>query len=291
MRSGPESVLVTGASGLCGQQVVEHLERHPERFTVWSTSRRPLERDGHFRHDLSEPIPDDLIPAELDSIVHCAACVDERDASYAVLDANLRVTFNVAEHARARSVKRIVNLSSIAVYGARPDAARVPETAELRPRSAYGLAKVLTESLLSCRDDELDVVHLRLGYVLAPVMPPSSFLSRIGARLAEGQPVEVVNPDTTRFTFIEGADVARACCAALSRPGGGTFNLLADYRPTVREVVETIARLHPRSASPLRYVERPEQQLAQSFDTTRARELLGVTHIGDPLAAIAAMRL
>jgi nucleoside-diphosphate-sugar epimerase len=46
--------------------------------------------------------------------------VDERDESYDVVDANVRATFNVVAFARARGVRTIVNLSSIAVYGAPP---------------------------------------------------------------------------------------------------------------------------------------------------------------------------
>jgi nucleoside-diphosphate-sugar epimerase len=258
---------------------------------VSSLARRAVDREKHFCHDLSERIPEDMIPGPLDAVVHCAAAVDEHDESYDVVDANVRATFNVVTFARARGVRTIVNLSSIAVYGAPAEASSVLETAALRPRTAYGVAKVLTETLISCHASEMAVVHLRLGYVLAPVMPDRYFLVRVGRRLAANDPVEIVNPDSTRFSFIEVADVARACEAALARAAEGAFNLVADDRPTVREVIDAIAHHHPASSSPRQCLQRPGERFSQRFDTTRAKTLMGVERLGDPLQAIRAAEL
>jgi nucleoside-diphosphate-sugar epimerase len=254
-------------------------------------ARRAIDREGHFRHDLHNPVPEDLIPGRLDAIVHCAAVVDERDESYDVVDANVHATFNLVAFARARGVKTIVNLSSIAVYGAPAEASNVLEVDPLQPKTAYGVAKVLTETLISCHASEMQVAHLRLGYVLAPVMPSRSFLVRMGCRLAANEPVDIVNPDSTTFTFIEVDDVARACAAALAQAAEGTFPQVADERPTLREVTDAIAHHHPASSSPRRYLERPDERLSQRFDTTRAKTLMGVERIGDPLAAIRAAEL
>lgn len=254
-------------------------------------ARREVAREGHFRHDLRDPVPPDLIPGRIEAVVHCAALVDEHDESYDVIDANVRTTFNLVAFARSRGVRTIVNLSSIAVYGAAAEASNVPETAPLRPRTAYGVAKALTETLISCHGAEIAVAHLRLGHVLAPTMPDRSFLVRVGRRLAASEPVEMVNPDSTRFTFIEVADIARACEAALLHGAEGTFNLVADDHPTVREVIGAVALHHPASTSPMHCSERPDRQLAQSFDTRRAKGLMGVERIGDPLAAIRAAEL
>ncbi len=253
---------------------------------MYTLARSAIDREGHFRHDLRNPVPEDLIPGRLDAVVHCAAAVNEQDESYDVVDANLHTTFNLVAFARARGVRTIVNLSSIAVYGAPAEAAGVVETAPLRPTTAYGAAKVLTETLISCRASDMAVVHLRLGYVLAPVMPDRYFLVRLGRRLAANEPVEIVNPDSTRFSFIEVADVARACEAALAQAAEGAFNLAADERPTLREVTDAIARHYPTSSSPRQYVQRPGERFSQRFNTTRAKTLMGVERIGNPLEAI-----
>jgi nucleoside-diphosphate-sugar epimerase len=232
-----------------------------------------------------------MIPGRLDAIVNCAAAVEERDESYDVVDTNVRATFNLVAFARARGVRTIVNLSSIAVYGASAEASSVPETTPLFPRTAYGVAKVLTETLISCQTSEMAVTHLRLGYVLAPVMPDRYFLVRVARRLAANEPVEIMNPDSTRFSFIEVADVARACEAALAQTAEGTFNLVADDQPTPREVIDAVAHHYPASSSPRRYLPHPGEQFSQRFDTTRIKRLMGVERIGDPLKAIRAAEL
>lgn len=287
MPSAPESVLVTGASGLCGAHVADWLAADPDRFVVATTARRPLDRVEYVRHDLRTAIPDDVFPERLDAIVHCAAAVDEHAEGYDIVDDNLRAAVNLLALARARGARTIVNLSSIAVYGsssAVPGA--VAESAPLHPTSAYGLAKLLVESALSAAGPGIAVSHLRLSYVLAPEMPERYFLVRIAQRLAAGEPIEVVNADTTRFSFVEVEDVARACAAALEQRADGAFNLAADAQPTPREVIDAIATRHPDSASQRRMVEQPEVRFAPTFDTTRAKALLGVETIGDPLMAI-----
>jgi nucleoside-diphosphate-sugar epimerase len=289
---GPLAVLVTGATGLCGAHVAERLAAQPERFAVWTLARRPLDRSSHVRHDLREPVgAGGPLPERLDAIVNCAAAVDERAHGYDVVDDNLRIAFNVAALARDRGVACVANLSSIAVYGAAAPNRPIGEAAPLRPVSSYGLAKLLAETMLSAALPGVAVSHLRLAYVLAPEMPERYFLVRVARRLAAGEPVEVVNGDTTRMSFIEAADVARACEAALLRGAAGALNLVADDRPTAREVMAAIAAHHPASASRWRDVEQPAERLTQQFDTARAKELLGVERIGDPLAAIAAARL
>jgi len=286
LRSEPESVLVTGASGLCGSHVADLLASQPDRFTVWTLSRRPLERKRYVRHDLRKPIPTELLPVRLDAIVHCAAAVDEREEGYRVIDDNLRAAFHLLALARARGVKTIVNLSSIAVYGSPDGSDPIAEDTPPRPNTAYGTAKLMAETLASAASPGISVNHLRLAYVLAPKMPERYFIVRVASRLAAGEPVDIVNADTTRLSFIEVSDVARACQAALESKAEGAFNLAADARPTPREVIEAIASHHPGSASPRRELERPEERFSQQFDTTKAKTLLGVDSIGDPLGAI-----
>jgi nucleoside-diphosphate-sugar epimerase len=288
---GPRTVLVTGASGLCGAAVAEHLAARPDRFAVATLGRRALERPGHVCHDLHHPVPADLLAPRLDVIVHCAAAVQERDDSYAVVDDNLRLAFNVAALARRRGTAVVVNLSSIAVYGAGAGDGAIAETSALHPTSAYGMAKLLGETLLTAALPATAVSHLRLAYVLAPVMPDRYFIMRLARAMAAGEPVDVVNGDTTRLSFVEVADVARACEAAIEQAAVGAFNLAADERPTPRQVVDAIASHHPRSASGQREVDRPTEQFAPTYATAAAKALLDTPRIGDPLAAIRAARL
>jgi len=284
--SEPESVLVTGASGLCGSHVADRLGAQPDRFDVSTLARRPLKRAHYVRHDLREPIPEGVLPARLNAIVHCAAAVDERDGGYGVVDDNVRAAFNLLALARDRGVKTIVNLSSIAVYGSTDGTTPITEDLPLRPATAYGTAKLLTETLFSSAGPDISVSHLRLAYVLAPKMPERYFIVRVASRLAAGEAVDIVNADTTRLSFIEVADVARACQMALESKAEGAFNLAADERPTPREVIDAIASHYPVSASPRRDLERADERFSPQFDTTRAKTLLGVDSIGDPLGAI-----
>lgn len=291
MSFGPEpqrTVLITGAAGLCGASIAAALDRRPG-VQVLTTSRRALPRPGHVRHDLRSPFPSELVSSAIDAVIHCAAVVDEDTHDYSVVDDNLRMAFNTMSMAQAHGASVLINLSSIAVYGQTPSPPPISEASPLRPVTSYGLAKVLCETMLSTSASR--VCHLRLAYVLAPTMPARYFIRRVASRIEASQPVEVVNPDSTRFSFIEVADVAGACLAALDRSAEGAYNLAADVRPTARDVIATIATHHPESTTTYSFVERPAERIEASFDTRRIKNLCGVDSIGDPLAAIGAASL
>ncbi len=77
----------------------------------------------------------------------------------------------VGRAARATGVRRLVYVSSFAVYG-RPEADRIDETMPARPRSDYGRAKVAAEDvLIRFRDQGLDVRILRPCGLYGPHRP------------------------------------------------------------------------------------------------------------------------
>jgi len=211
-------------------------------------SRGAVDRTDHVIHDLIKPIPEGTLPERVDAIVHCAANVDERAVGFSIVDSNLRITFHVAEFARKAQTSAFVNLSSVAVYGAPSSLNNVTEASPARPVTPYGLAKMLGESLLTSLPISA-VSHLRLGYVIGPNMPDRYFPVRVAERFKANKAVTVMNPYVTRFSFIETSDVARACEAALTMGVSGPVNLVADHRPTPREVIDTIAAKFPGSTS------------------------------------------
>lgn len=123
----------------------------------------------------------DITAPEL--IVHGATLTHvpewERQNPLRFLDVNLMGTANVLDAARrTASVRRVINVSSAAVYGsgAESDEGPQPEDSPLLPNEMYGVSKVASEMVAQqfARLYDLEVPSVRFTKVFGPMERPSS---------------------------------------------------------------------------------------------------------------------
>jgi UDP-glucose 4-epimerase len=132
-RKSMERIAVTGSSGFVGQAVVQHLRT--AGHDVIGVSRKDLPTV-------------DLSPIE--TIVHCAALAHRKGAGEPSLqeydDINHRLTVELANRAKAASVKRIIFISTINVVAGNPGPLnpRMPYS----PTTEYGRTKAAAEQSL-----------------------------------------------------------------------------------------------------------------------------------------------
>jgi nucleoside-diphosphate-sugar epimerase len=171
---GARRVLVTGAEGMIGTAVREHLAA---RYELTSLTLTPQEFRSHVA-DIAEL--DAILPAfeNVDAVVHLAASADLEAPWDDVLHNNIVGTYNVFEAARQARVARVVFASSNHTVGmyeldGAPSLYDVDDercydhTAELRPDSLYGVSKAYGEALgrMYMERYGLRVFCLRIGAV------------------------------------------------------------------------------------------------------------------------------
>jgi len=153
-------VLVSGGTGLVGRYIVEALLSGGYDVTVGGRSQPPADyfsRPVQFRSMSLDP---DFDPIEAfdDSYVFVHAAVDhvagkyrggEGDDPARFRRLNLDGTVRLFDAARRAGVRRVVFLSSRAVYDGIAPGLPLGETAELRPTSLYGEVKLLAEQVLT----------------------------------------------------------------------------------------------------------------------------------------------
>jgi nucleoside-diphosphate-sugar epimerase len=166
-------VLVTGATGFIGARLAERLAFEEKasvralvrdmRKSVW-LSRSPMEL---VVGDVTEKLSLEKAVAGCDIVFHCVGIGGSSETCKAV---NTEGTRNVLEAAQAAGVKRLVYLSSVAVYGpSLPDHA--DETApSVRTGASYGDSKVEAEELISrfVLDHSMTVIVLQPTFVWGP---------------------------------------------------------------------------------------------------------------------------
>ncbi|MEV0618994.1 NAD(P)-dependent oxidoreductase [Nonomuraea sp. NPDC050404] len=160
-------VVITGGFGRVGRLVRPALlESYPLRI-VDRAAGEPLPGEQVMVGDLAEPGMAEEALAGASALVHLAA--DPRTAATweEVHRANVALTRRLLTAAAARDVPRVVLASTVHAMGEynRPEHRPVDPAWEPRPCCAYGLSKVIVESLgrLHAEQTGASVVGLRLG--------------------------------------------------------------------------------------------------------------------------------
>lgn len=170
--SGPsgDKILVTGALGQIGTELVEALRKEHGSSSVIASDLRPVEQVGlsqgpYLTLDVldTEAIIDVCKKEGVGTVYHLAALLSATGEKNPELCRKVNVggTISVFEAARACSL-RVFTPSSIAVYG--PDAPKhAPQITPLNPTTVYGETKVEGEELAKEYEEKygLDIRGIR----------------------------------------------------------------------------------------------------------------------------------
>jgi len=166
-------ILITGGAGFIGTHLACHLARNPEHSIVvldnlYRGSRKGLGDIDFVCGDIRDrAVLTDLVGG-VDVIFHLAAqsnvigATQDLDYSFST---NVVGTFNVLTAAQQAGCKKVIVASSREVYGEKK-CFPVRETAELEPKNAYGVSKMVGEAYCGVfRSAGLPITILRLANV------------------------------------------------------------------------------------------------------------------------------
>jgi UDP-glucose 4-epimerase len=265
-------VLITGAAGFIGSHTVDRLLADGHRVTGADNFRTghqanlagALKSPEFALHEVDVAAAgalDRLVAtAKPDAIVHLAALVSVQesianpDLNYTL---NVLATHRVAEAARTHGVKRIVFASSAATYG---DIADLPirESADKKPISPYGAAKLASEALLLGHGAAFGMTVRCQRYFNVfgprqdPASPYSGVISVFDRRYREGKAVTIFGDGKQTRDFISVRDVARANAIAATKPGitSGVANICTGRATSLLEVIDVFHRHYPNVPPP-----------------------------------------
>ena len=253
------SVLVTGAEGYLGSQVVKALAADPSRLSTLLASdirppRRRLPGVTYLTADIrSQQLSAALQAHAVDTVVHLAAIVtpgpgEDRTRAYEV---EVLGTRGLLRACRRAGVRHFVYTSSGAAYGYHPDnPAWLSEDDPLRGNRAFVYSdhkRQVEETLARWRREhpELRQLIFRVGTILGAATD-----NQITA-LFEKPVVLGVAGSPSPFVFIWDQDVVGAIVKGVREARSGIYNLAGDGTLTMAQIARRLGKPYLPLPAPL----------------------------------------
>lgn len=288
-------IIITGGAGFIGSHITEELVRQGHKITVLDNLLTGSKQNLSNVIDKITFVHGDIRDIELlkkyfagtDAILHQAA-LRSVPASLkdplAYNDVNINGTYNVLEAARICGVKRVVFASSSSVYG---DNTELPQKEHnLGTRlSPYAISKYTGEDY--CRFFHktygLETVALRYFNVFGPKQDPNSqyaaviplFITKL---LKNEQPTIFGDGTQTRdFTHVSNVVQANILAITAKKAPGESINIANGEGMSVNDLYEKIRTFLNKTIQPTYLPERTGDVKHTKADTTKQKELLGLT--------------
>ncbi len=286
-----KKVLVTGGAGFLGSHLVDRLSAHNDVSVVDDLSTgslRNLEsaKEEVRLHRLTILQPKPLAKAfeGHDLVFHLAAKTSVPE-SVAKPDeywrTNVEGTLNVLKTAADAGVKRVVFISSAAIYGS-SEVVPKAETMRPEPASPYATTKMVGE--FACQEisqlKPVETVVLRLFNAYGPRQDPNApyagVIAKFTSAVAQGKGIEIYGDGDQTRDFLYAADAAEAMELAGERPvAGQTFNVGTGTGVTVTEVARLLSEIIAEPIKSVRKEIRPGDVRHSRADISQAMARLG----------------
>lgn len=248
-----KSVLITGGTGFLGVYLARHFLR--KKYKVILVDIAPL-----TAIDIQKKVTVELVDIRskkkiLDIykkykpqyVVHAAAALPIHHERKTIMDINVKGTRNVLDAALKNRVKKLVFISSTAVYGV-PQSVPERETSPINPLGNYGESKNLGEKLcLSYQKKGLKVNIIRPKTFLGP--------ERLGVfslwfeAIYQHRPVFMLGKGDNLYQLLDVTDLCKAIeSALLIRKSGEVFNIGTEEFGTWEEDLSALIK-HAKSKS------------------------------------------
>jgi nucleoside-diphosphate-sugar epimerase len=238
-------VLVTGASGMVGRNLVSYFEEKgvgviPTDLAGWEVSGDLLDRGFVFSR---------LASLDFDAIIHLAAITELKktiEDPRLCFEVNCFGTLNMLELARKKGVTRMVFSSSANVFGA-PKANPVTEESPFGPRVPYDYSKVICENMAMgfFKSKNLPVSITRSWLLFGEYDQPSRATLRFIRACLKDEPLTLFNEGKDTTSPSHAANYAKMALTLLrdEKAIGQAFNFGGERAVSVRELAETVKKL------------------------------------------------
>jgi dihydroflavonol-4-reductase len=243
-------ILVTGASGFLGSELVKQLIANGESVRIIVRPSSDISDLASIK-DKIEIMEGDILDVPsleiamdgIEKIYHSAAVIGYDDSFYdSMYKCNIEGTANVVNVALTKGIKKLLHVSSIAAIGGKPNDLITEETKWEKNEwtTHYGITKMLAErEVWRAEQEGLEVVIVNPGIILGSSSNENKATMRVFKRIASGKMPFYSNGTNG---FIDVRDVAKICIQLMNSPVHSERFILINQNLSFKDYFERIAK-------------------------------------------------
>ena len=209
------------------------------------------------------------------SIIMTACVTRLRDNSYLGFHQNVLMAENLATFLRSHTVRNVIFLSSVDVYGLLEEGQIIHEDLPLNPDDYYAMSKVVSEFILTkgCSARDIPLAILRLTGVYGPGDDGKSTIWKLTQSAVNRGVISVYGDGSDARDFITVQDVVKVILCEITTPCYHTVNIATGTSFTILEIAQCIAKTIPCQIEliPVLGENRPKRANIMRFDITRLK--------------------
>lgn len=241
-------VLVTGASGFIGRHLIDHLSSSSSSYEIFGiirTSNPPrIGRNVEWiTTDLTQPLDYDVLPKQVDVIIHLAQSKLYRqfpEKASDIFDVNIRATLQLLEYARSVKAETFIYTSSGGVEGYK--SGQADEGVLHTPLNFYLTSKYCAELLAANYQAFLNIVVLRLFTVYGPSQK-GMLIPTLVEKVLRSEPITIQGDPGLQINPIYIKDAIRAFEPAMNLASSALINVAGDEEVSLKDLVKLIKHI------------------------------------------------
>lgn len=282
-------ILVTGAAGFIGQHLVYELVRENYEVGVLINKTptparwlnvRPIKI---FTVDISKRADFSSIPENIDfeAVFHLAAYIPRRDdfrLFRKCFQVNCTGTNNLLQFCLERGVKKVINSSTVSVYGENnPKFCKPGEDTPLHPSTYYGISKLMGELLCErfSKISNSTAISLRYSSVYGAGQNPTTVVPIFVNRACSNKGLVIFGEGARVQDFVYVNDVVGANLNALRLHAEGVFNIGSGTGANMLTLAETTIRVFESKSKITLDKGKEENASGVIMDISKAQKVLG----------------
>lgn len=235
--------VVTGASGFLGALIVKKLHTQSESVVAFDTLA-PQEQLPGIRYLTGDVRDEAAVRAACegaDYVYHTAALVPLTKAGEGFQDVNVRGTRTVVNMCRALRIKKLVHLSSSAIYGL-PDDMPITDRTPYHPIEIYGQSKLDAEKEVWKYQDEGGAASCIRPRTIIGGTGRLGIFQILFQWVKEGRNIYVIGNGNNQFQFVHVDDLIDATLKAATATASGRYNIGSDNWQTLRQDLDALIK-------------------------------------------------